>query len=165
MIKEMLLQKLKGKIVIFDFDGVLATYQSTSDKVHTDPLKYMDLHMDSSIDPYEYTRAPSIFKEIISELSPDNVYVLSQVDVSYEARNKIVFLKEHYPSIKADNILFVAKSSYKVKVVQHLYDEARTKRSQTILKSDIVVVDDSLEVITSVEDAGFRCLHNSAFID
>ena len=42
MINDTLYRELKDKIVVFDFDGVLTTYRSTDDNVHTKTVEYIE---------------------------------------------------------------------------------------------------------------------------
>lgn len=156
-----MISKLKGNIVFFDFDGVLGTYQATSDKVHINEDEYVKRHI-YPVDPFEYTVAPESMKRIVQELNPDKTFVLSLMASTFELRNKERFISSNYPSIKTDNILFVSSNPYKRLVMEALYESRYIGKYS---KQQLILVDDTLEVLKDVESAGFRCYHISSFLE
>lgn len=154
--------RLAGKIVFFDFDGVLCTYQATENKVHVPPNKYLERSINTSYtEVYRYSRAPETMKKLVARLKSDNIYLLTQVDVVQEFRNKIEFMHQYYPNVKDENMLFVAKSAYKVDMMENLY---KSKYLGKMGRESLVLIEDTISVIEAVEDAGFTCIHNSSFI-
>lgn len=160
--KELYKKQLNDKIVFFDFDGVLSVYQSTESCVHIDDKEYIRKHiMEDSRGVYRYSRAPEVMKEIINSLDGYNIWCITQVESIYEYRNKVEFIKENYPNMRVENILFVARSENKVDLIEGLY-ELYYKHFYN--KDDIVLIDDTLDVIKSVECKGYRCYHISNFL-
>lgn len=152
--------KLKGNIVFFDFDGVLGTYQATSEKVHIDETEYIKRQVYGE-DPFSATMAPASMKNIVGQLNPDTTYVLSNMASTFELRNKIKFLNKHYPNIKAENILFVSNDSYKRLIIEALYEN---KYIGEYSKQQIILVEDTIKIISDVESEGFKCYHISSFL-
>lgn len=155
-----MVSQLKGNIVFFDFDGVLGTYQATSDKVHIDEEDYIKRHVYGP-DPFKYTTAPNSMKHLIQELNTDNTYVLSNMASTFEYRNKERFIRTNYPSIKQENILFVSNDSYKKLIIEALYEKVFIGNYS---RKQIILVEDTLNIIKNVESAGFRCYHISSFL-
>lgn len=156
-----IIPELKGKIVFFDFDGVLGTYQATKNNVHIDDKLYVARHILDK-DVFKYARAPKVMQAIVASLNPETTYVLSATASSFEESNKIDFLTENYPSIKRENIIFVGSSNFKVLIMRALYEKLYSfDRS----KIDMVLVEDTIEVIQSVEREGFKCYHISSFLE
>lgn len=156
-----IVSELKGKIVFFDFDGVLGSYQATKENVHIDEEEYIKRHI-TERNPFEYTKAPKTIREIVQELNPNTTFVLSNMASTFELRNKEKFINTNYPSIKTDNILFVSNDSYKRLIIEALYN---TYYIGEYRKCDIVLIEDTISIISDVESAGFKCYHISSLID
>ncbi len=157
------LDKLKDKVVFFDFDGVLGTYQALSGKVHVPEEKCIERHILIGYKAYNDTRAPHTMINIVKELDPKNVYVLSVVQTTFEARSKNQFLETFYSSIPKDNIIYVADSSYKSIVIDTLYRSG--KFGDNLSKRDIVLIEDSIDIIKQVENLGYVCYHITSLMD
>ena len=153
--------KLKNKVVFFDFDGVLCSYQAGKNTVHIPETDYLRNHIDDQCDPYEFSKAPKTFQDIIAQLDANKTFVLTVCKTSFEYANKIKFIKDKYPSIPEGNILFVAEANFKLPLIEALYSNYF---QYSVNKSDIVLVDDTINTLFDVEDAGYTCYHNSSFI-
>lgn len=150
---------ISEKTVIFDFDGVLATYRSTKDKVHTNFNKYIGLHLDP-IEAHKYARAPETVKLLVKYLNSNRVYVLSETATSFEQNNKSVFIQTNYPSIKLSNVMYVGKREYKLHLIKALEEKGMIPN-----RKDIIIIEDNLVTISELEDAGFSCLHISELVE
>lgn len=157
-----MLNKLQGKIVIFDFDGVLYTYRAEKNKTHVTEEEYLRRFIgDKANDVYAASWAPASMSELIAKLDPNLVYVLSDMAHTFELRKKQELIREYYPNIKEENVLFT-RSSYKGIVIDEMYNEIFSKMGYA--KQDIIMVEDSLDVIQSIEKFGYTCYHISMFI-
>lgn len=157
-----MLEQLIDKIVIVDFDGTLTTYRSTEDKAHTNSENYIGMHIDGYDTVWKYTRPLKTMQNLLSKLDRDRLYVLSQTDTSFEEKNKNRFIANNYPFIKQDNIIYVGRTNYKKTVVEYMFKHGYFG---TFDKKSIVIIEDSIEVISQLEDAGYRCYHISSFIE
>lgn len=156
-----ILQKLEGKIVFFDFDGVLGSYQATTSKVHIPEREYIARQVLND-NPYSATKAPSTIVNLIKQLDSNKVYVLSGADSSFEQKNKIEFIKKNYPSIKPEHIIFVSSQKYKVVIIHSMWERYFCN---ILSKQDIVMIDDEIPTISLIEDAGFTCYHISSVLN
>lgn len=159
-----MLDKLKDKIVFFDFDGVLCTYQFSHDKVHMPEESYIRHQVAGffkNVPLYKYSRAPITMQNITGQLDSDNIYILTAVETIFEYWNKIEFVSKYYPNIRRDHILFSSRSESKLPLLESLYAELYKYRD----KADLVLVEDTLSTIHSVESAGFTCYHISSFLE
>lgn len=160
MTRENMLMSLKSGISIWDFDGVLCTYRAEENLTHVTEKEYLRRFIGDK-DIYGASWAPNTIKDIIRGLDRNNVYVLSDMAHTFELRKKTSFIKANYPSIKEDNILF-ARSEYKAIVIDEMYNQFLHKYVSK--KSDIIMIEDSLEVIGSIEELGYTCYHISMFL-
>lgn len=156
-----MISKLLGKKVFFDFDGVLATIQATPSKVFVENNEYVKMHIRGD-NVYCATRAPKVLKRVIDSMNPEDVYLLSMVATSFEANNKRKFITDNYPKFKQENMIFVGGNEYKSIVIEEMYKSEAFGR---IRRKDIVLVEDTSEIIISVEALGFTCYHVSTFFD
>lgn len=155
-----ILEQLKDKIVLFDFDGVLCTYRADKLKTHVSEDEYLRRFIGDK-DVYYASWAPETVKNIVSKLNPDNVYVLSDMAHTFELRKKTEFIGKEYPSIKPENILFT-RSNYKGIVIDEMYNQRIFGEGYS--KSDIILIDDQLDVIQLVEELGYTCYHVSLLL-
>ena len=73
MLVDTLFNELKDKIVIFDFDGVLTTYRSTDDTVHTKTVEYIEHHASGYAKAWASTRALKTMQELIEKIGRAHV--------------------------------------------------------------------------------------------
>lgn len=162
MLVDTLFNELKDKIVIFDFDGVLTTYRSTDDTVHTKTVEYIEHHASGYAKAWASTRALKTMQELIEKLNKNKVYVLSEAMTSFEMKNKDEFIRSNYDSIIPGHVMYVGQRTFKLILLEYLFNSGRFG---IIPKSNIVVIEDNIQTISELEDAGFSCYHISSFVE
>ena len=172
---------LKDKIVIVDFDGVLIPFRATSDRTIINTEDYIKCqvydpskeHKESEASLFKSIRVPFIFKELVSKLDSKNIYVLTECASSFEWYGKLDVLRESYSNIRPENVMFTGKRDYKIHIVNELYNKkfkadltniVRADCTDESIRKNIVLIEDNLDTIKEFEDQGFTCIHASNFI-
>lgn len=154
---------LQDCIVVFDIDGVLSRYDfgELGFKLISEP-GWVRANIETDI--YQFTTKTSLFDELINSKNSMDMYVLSVASSSYEQANKVRFIEENYSNIREDNIIFVARTSYKIEVLKYLrdlYDMHGKKHKRIIMIEDAVSVLDDVETLAN---DGIGCYLVSDFI-
>lgn len=170
--KDRIITHLKNKIVFFDLDGTLCEYKFGK---HSNLLNAVSdeefIEYCIKTDAYEEIRPLKTMQDIINRLDNEKVYIVTQCFSSFEFYQKINWLKREYPTIKVENIIFVADKKDKLKVLQGIYDRYRNNKNTNYTKSQFVLVDDTLSILSDIEEQGkqqidwYSVIHISSFIE
>lgn len=153
-----MLDKLKGKYVFFDLDGVLSEYRY-NDKVNGENdwggQTFEEIFFGNV---FVSNRPLQTMVELVEKLDSDKVFVLGAITSNHEIDEKYVWLKKHYPTIKRENIVFVADASLKLVAINEYAKKYNMK------KEDIVFVDDTHATLREVEAVGIKSYHITSFM-
>lgn len=153
-----MLDKLKEKYVFFDLDGTLSEYRfndHVSGRTEIGGQTFEELFFG---DVFVSNRPLKTMVELINKLDPDKVFVLGAITTNHEIDEKYIWLEKYYPSIKRENIIFVADSSLKLIAIEQYVKKLNIK------KENVVFVDDKHETIRQVEEAGYIAYHITSFM-
>lgn len=153
-----MLDKIKGKYVFFDLDGTLSEYRfndHVSGRTERGGQTFEELFFG---DVFVSNRPLKTMVELIKELDSDKVFILGAITTNHEIEEKYVWLEKYYPSIKRENIIFVAESSLKLIAIEQYAKKLNIK------KGDVVFVDDKHATIREVEEAGYKAYHITSFM-
>ena len=137
----MILEKLKDKVVVFDFDGTLTEFHY--DKTHLLPCKddYVKVFALTN-NLYANARCLETLKFIISHLDPKNIYILTRTDDSVvDSKNDII--NREFPMFTPENIFHVLTSDAKLEVLKKLHEERN---------ENIIFVEDTFKTILDGEE-------------
>ena len=153
-----MLDKLKGKYIFFDLDGVLSEYRY-NDKINGGNdwggQTFEEIFFGNV---FVSNRPLQTMVELVEKLDSDKVYVLGAITTNHEIDEKYVWLKNYYPTIKRENVIFVADASLKLVAINEYAKKYNMK------KEDIVFVDDNHATLREVEAAGIKSYHITSFI-
>ena len=154
-----MLENLKEKYVFFDVDGTLSEYRF-KDQLYggrcpelgcqsLEDLLFSNLFLNA--------RPLKTMQNVISNLDPDKVFVLGTIVTNNEINQKYKWIEENYPNIKKDNIIFISSAMLKPDLI------IEYAKKLNINVSDIVFVDDRLDVLRKAEELGIVAYHPSSF--
>jgi hypothetical protein len=142
--------------LVFDIDGVLASYEYGKYN-HGYPQEQWTMLV-SKTDPYQLARPFRVFQKLIAEKS-QYCHACSVVDSENEAECKRNFLHRHY-WIPDENIHFVHSSEEKLTVLEEIYKES------DVFPNDIVLIEDTIATLDYVaERSMFSTIHVSSFLE
>ena len=98
-------------------------------------------------------------QKIISKLDKDKVFILGTIVTNNEINQKYIWLKENYPNVKKENIIFISSTMLKPDVIMEY------SKTYKINLEDVVFVDDRLDVLRKAEEMGITAYHPSSFTD
>lgn len=156
-----MLEKLEGKYVFFDVDGTLSEYRF-NDKLYAGlkpELGCQTLNEFLFGDLFLKARPLKSMQKIISKLDKDKVFILGTIVTNNEINQKYIWLKENYPNVKKENIIFISSTMLKPDVIMEY------SKTYKINLEDIVFVDDRLDVLRRAEEMGITAYHPSSFTD
>ena len=156
-----MLERLKDKYVFFDVDGTLTEYRF-NDKLYAGlkpELGSQTLNEFLFGDLFLKARPLKSMQKIISKLDKDKVFILGTIVTNNEINQKYVWLKENYPNVKKENIIFISSTMLKPDVIMEY------SKTYKINLEDIVFVDDRLDVLRKAEEMGITAYHPSSFTD
>lgn len=156
-----MLEKLKDKYVFFDVDGTLSEYRYR-DQIYggrcpelgcqtLNDLLFSDLFLKS--------RPLKTMQKIISQLDSDRIYVLGTVVCNNEVSQKYIWLEKYFPNFKNDNVIFIRSTMLKPEVM------IEYSKKYHLNLSDMVLVDDRLDVLRKAEELGITAYHPSSFTE
>lgn len=156
-----MVEKLKGKYVFFDVDGTLSEYRY-NDMIYSgrdDELGCQTLEQLLFSDLFLKSRPLKTMQRIIEKLDSDKIFILGAIATNNEVNQKYIWLKENYPNIKKENIIFISSTMLKPEVIieccKHLNIDIK----------DVVFVDDRMEVLRKAEIMGIKSYHPSSFTE
>lgn len=158
---ENMLKKLENKISFFDIDGTLAEFRYNDKLCGNIGNKKASQNLNELLfgDLFLKARPLKLMQNIISNLNPENVYILGVVLTNNEIKNKEAWLEKHYPSIKKENILFIASSEFKPYVIEEYV------KHLNLDKNDAVFIDDNVSALQLAESIGIKSYHISSFYE
>lgn len=154
-----MLEKLKDKYVFFDIDGTLSEYcynDHVSGGNDWGGQTWEELFFG---DVFVKNRPLKTMVNLVQQLNPEQVFVLGAITTSHEIDEKYEWLAKYYPSIKKENIIFVADSSLKLIALEQY------AKKLNIPKEKIVFIDDKHATIRQTEEAGFKSYHTTSFVE
>ena len=156
-----MLERLKDKYVFFDVDGTLSEYR-INDKLYAGlkpELGCQTLNEFLFGDLFLKARPLKSMQKIISKLDKDKVFILGTIVTNNEINQKYIWLKENYPNVKKENIIFISSTMLKPDVIMEY------SKTYKINLEDVVFVDDRLDVLRKAEEMGITAYHPSSFTD
>lgn len=164
------LDRFMHKVIFLDIDGVLYPYRGAVDRVHVPPEEYVRMGV-LRTDPYSARRvqASETMKAFVESIKKHSeLYVLGQMQSSFEYRNKLERIKEDYPAIDPDNVIGVASNRDKVLVMEALHDKyhdtVHVKLPTRLNRNIFVLIDDTPDILAEVENHDFGAVHISEFM-
>lgn len=154
-----MLEKLKNKYVFFDVDGTLSEYRY-NDKLYSGGCSELGCQTLSDLlfsNLFLNARPLKTMQNIINNLDAEKLYILGTIVTNNEINQKYKWLEKHYPSIKKENIIFISSTMLKPDVILEY------SKKLNISLSDIVFVDDRLDVLRKAETLGITAYHPSSF--
>ena len=137
---ELLIENLKGKTVVFDFDGVMTRFKYAPDRLL--PCRDDDL--------YEYSKTKSIYDNavftktmqyVIKKLNPEDVYVLT-VTVDTLKAAKTAKILENF-DVRKEQILHCPSSSVKNEYLRNIHN---------ITGKEIIFIEDMAKTLLNAEE-------------
>ncbi len=156
-----MLERLNDKYVFFDVDGTLSEYRF-NDKLYAGLKPELGCQTLNELlfgDLFLNARPLKTMQKIISKLDKDKIFILGTIVTNNEINQKYVWLKENYPNIKKENIIFISSTMLKPDVI------IQYSKTYKIALEDIVFVDDRLDVLRKAEEMGITAYHPSSFTD
>lgn len=153
-----MLDKLKGKYVFFDLDGTLSEYRYNDHVSGRNDFGGKTFEEKFFGNVFVINRPLKTMVELINEFDLDKVFVLGAITTNNEIDEKYIWLEKYYPSIKRENIIFVADSQLKLIAIEQYAKKFNIK------KEDVVFVDDKHATIRQVEEAGYTSYHITSFM-
>lgn len=156
-----MLEKLKGKYVFFDVDGTLSEYRFRDILYggRCSELGCQSLNDLLFSDLFYKARPLKTMQDIISKLDSDKIFVLGTIVTNNEINWKYKWLKENYPNIKRENIIFISSTMLKPDVI------IEYSKKMNVSLENIVFVDDRLDVLRKAEENGITAYHPSSFTE
>ena len=154
-----MLEKLKGKYVFFDIDGTLSEFRYNDKLFSDDQIGCQSLNDLLFGDLFYKARPLKVMQKVISNLDSDKVFILGTVFTSNEARQKYRWLAENFPNIKEENIIFINRAEIKPLVILEYVKHFNWNIS------DVIFVDDRLDVLREAEVLGIKSYHPSSFVE
>lgn len=156
-----MLEKLKGKYVFFDVDGTLSEYRFRDILYggRCSELGCQSLNDLLFSDLFYKARPLKTMQDIISKLDSDKIFVLGTIVTNNEINWKYKWLKENYPNIKRENIIFISSTMLKPDVI------IEYSKKMNVSLENIVFVDDRLDVLKKAEENGITAYHTSSFTE
>lgn len=156
-----MLEKLKNKYVFFDVDGTLSEYRYNNKLYGGQCSEYGCQSLNELLfsDLFYNARPLKTMQKIIEQLENDKVFVLGACVTNNEINQKYRWLKDNYPNIKVENIIFINSTMQKPEVMLEY-----RKRLNIDIK-DMVFVDDRLDVLRKAEELGITAYHISSFME
>lgn len=154
-----MLEKLKDKYVFFDVDGTLAEYRyndHVSGGNDWGGQTWEELFFGNV---FVNNRPLKTMVHLIEKLDANKIFVLGVITTNHEIDEKYEWFAKYYPSIKRENIIFVADSSLKLIALEQY------AKKLNISKEDIVFIDDKHATIRQTEEAGFKSYHVTSFVE
>lgn len=145
---------LKDQVVVFDIDGVLASYEF-SHFCHSADI-WKEAFISAEDNPYCLVNPLPTLQEFIAQMPANQVFACSVAD-NYELEAKRAFVLRHY-LISEDHITFVDDKSKKILFLQELAQRFPDKK--------IALVDDTVKTLDQIHsESDFITVHITSFFD
>lgn len=150
-----IIQRLQGKTVVLDFDGVLTEFKYTENGLL--PCKEVEL--------YEYSKNNNLYENVY--ISKSMQYILDKVNVEdiwvlTSSRETLINNKEHiiktyFPMIKLNQVIHTENAKAKIIKLKEIYE---------ITQKEITFIEDMAPTLTDAEETYefVRGLHITSLI-
>lgn len=156
--------KKNKTVIVFDFDGVLGSYEY-SDKNHA--IDVPDEEWDEYVkkfNPLEDENRIRPFKTIqkfLKEKDMSRIYVCSVASGEAEKVAKSKFAMKHY-NIPKENIYFVPSKKEKLNLLKYLHES----KYPNLEESEIAMVEDTVATLNQIfNNSDFMTVHITSFMD
>ena len=149
-----IINRLQNKIVVLDFDGTMTQFRYASDRLL--PCRDDEIYEYSkSHNIYENARMLATMQYVVSQLNPENVYVLTRTEKTLIEKKNVSILKNF--NILPEHIFHVQQAHLKLEVLDMLHKKHN---------SDIIFIEDTFKTILEAEEAMdfVHGIHISEFI-
>lgn len=156
-----MLNKLKNKYVFFDVDGTLSEYRY-NDKLYAGGCQEFGCQTleDLLFNNLFYQARPlKNMQKIIEKLDSNKIFILGTIVTNNEIEQKYLWLKENYPNIKKENIIFINSTMLKPEVI------IQYCKHFNISTNEVAFVDDRIDVLRKAEELGIKVYHPSSFVE
>lgn len=161
---------LENMICVFDIDGVLAVHEYGYHRHNACKSYEWDDNIDLIKKVYRAARCLQQIIDFINARENKKNYVCSVAKSDTEREEKLNFVLQSYPNIPLSNIFFVQKPKQKLMILNNIFTRNYHTRdlygSLGGYKSNIYLIDDSVELLTYIQDnSEYSTLHISSFLD
>ena len=149
-----IINRLQNQIVVLDFDGTMTQFRYASDRLL--PCRDDEIYEYSkSHNIYENARMLATMQYVVSQLNPENVYVLTRTEKTLIENKNVSILKNF--NILPKHIFHVQQAHLKLEVLDMLHKKHN---------SDIIFIEDTFKTILEAEEAMdfVHGIHISEFI-
>lgn len=136
-----IIQRLQGKTVVLDFDGVLTEFKYTEKSLL--PCKEIEL--------YEYSKNNNLYENvyisksmqyILSQIKSENIWILTSSRETL-INNKEHIIRTYFPMIKLDQVIHTENAKAKIIKLKEIYE---------ITQKDIIFIEDMAPTLTDSEE-------------
>ena len=136
-----LINLLKDKTIVFDFDGVMTEFKYASDRLL--PCKddnINEYHIDHNI--YENAYMLETTKYVISKLDVSKIYILTVSQENVEKYKNEIILKT-FPGIDLNKVIHVRNVDLKNEKLKRIYEETN---------KEIIFIEDTASTLLKAEE-------------
>ena len=156
-----MVEKLKDKYIFFDIDGTLSEYRY-NDRLYGGGCPELGCQSLEDLlfnDLYYRARPLKTMQRVIENLDSNKILILGAVTTNTEIDQKYKWLSEHYPNVKRENVFFICSTLLKPEVIIEYC------KHYNLDISDVVFVDDRIDVLRKAEEMGITAYHPSSFTE
>lgn len=110
-------------------------------------------------DLFYKARPLKTMQTVIENLDSNKILILGAVTTNTEIDQKYKWLSEHYPNVKRENVFFICSTLLKPEVIIEYC------KHYNLDISDVVFVDDRIDVLRKAEEMGITAYHPSSFTE
>lgn len=138
-----------NKYLILDIDGTIAAYS----KAKADEDGNVDF---VNCEQFRYSQpVPHVIEFVKKNFDMQDVFVITACPNSIAWEEKLSWLKEHFPELHSENIMFVGNKDWKHVFIKHLAIKKKWKMNE------ICIVDDLHETLAKCTAIGINAIHPS----
>lgn len=156
-----MVEKLKDKYIFFDIDGTLSEYRY-NDRLYGGGCPELGCQSLEDLlfnDLFYKARPLKTMQRVIKKLDSNKILILGAVTTNTEIDQKYKWLSEHYPNVKRENVFFICSTLLKPEVIIEYC------KHYNLDISDVVFVDDRIDVLRKAEEMGIMAYHPSSFTE
>lgn len=156
-----MVEKLKDKYIFFDIDGTLSEYRY-NDRLYGGGCPELGCQSLEDLlfnDLFYKARPLKTMQRVIKKLDSNKILILGAVTTNTEIDQKYKWLSEHYPNVKRENVFFICSTLLKPEVIIEYC------KHYNLDISDVVFVDDRIDVLRKAEEMGITAYHPSSFTE
>lgn len=149
-----------NSVLVFDVDGVLAVMEWGEYNHYGEDDETWTQMYEEETQYYTEKYVCKRMQEFLASKDKSKVYVITKAFSKNEVEDKKNFVNQYY-GIKKEHVYSVQNNWEKTDVLLQIKE-----KYPTIEKHQIVMIDDTVEVLTNVmERTGFSTAHVSSFLD